>query len=447
MNVPSSNRNGSGKDRNKSQDQEQELIKKMRSWFSFSSNIIHPAINKNKDVSIGDDTAFLSKETFLRLLQKPTKENKKLDFFFNKGSDNSRNKNQNNYHKLLLSQENPSGMLFTTDTLVEDIHFCWNWSTPREVARKLMEMNTSDIYAKGGVPSFAFLNLSLSAFSLQKRMPSFLPALAKVAREHGVSILGGDTTAAGKDVFTLTLIGTAGRRFIGRCPTADNKRGLQAKDLLVIMGEPGWSGYALEMLVQNKSLAASVKKKHTAPRSCPQALEWLFALETLVSIDQSDSFFQTLQILSLQNNISLRVNLEKIPSVKKLKKISRDHIRYVLSSGEDFSIVAIIPQEKKDAALQYQKKQKNFSIIGEVDEVFFAQSATTDVSDMANIQNLSQNPQENSRQNFSQYFSKKKTNSRKLTLSITPQNALIFYQDKKRIFVDEADLHIYRHFD
>lgn len=48
------------------------------------------------------------------------------------------------------------GRIYTTDTICEGTHFRIEWSGPKEIAQKLVEVNVSDIAAGGGIPTKAF---------------------------------------------------------------------------------------------------------------------------------------------------------------------------------------------------------------------------------------------------------------------------------------------------
>lgn len=311
-------------------DKEQELIKKMQKLFAKPSA-------SSSQVLIGDDTAFLPYNFF------------SSDFLPPADS----------------AKEKSLGMLFTTDTLAENIHFRWDWSSPSEVAHKLVEMNVSDIYAKGGKPTVALLNFSVSTETLHLRMAKFLQGIKKAAEKHGVLIIGGDTTSSQKDVFTLTLIGKAGKHFIAR-----TNKDIGKGAIVALMGFPGFSCYALDALQKKKELASALKKKYTAPHAQKKAAQWLFDLQALASLDQSDSLYQSLEILSRENNIGFKINIERIPGFKRLQKIDVDYVRHILFGGEDFSVLAILPPEKKQAALEYQSKEKSFAVIGEVSESY-----------------------------------------------------------------------------
>src|SRR5512140_157255 len=48
-------------------------------------------------------------------------------------------------------------LLITTDALVEEVHFKHAWMTPRQLGRRSLLVNLSDIAAMGGHPTFCVI--------------------------------------------------------------------------------------------------------------------------------------------------------------------------------------------------------------------------------------------------------------------------------------------------
>src|SRR3989338_6158514 len=51
--------------------------------------------------------------------------------------------------------------VITTDTLVEGDHFSLKYFTPKQVGKKAIEINVSDIGSMGGIPKYALVSLVL----------------------------------------------------------------------------------------------------------------------------------------------------------------------------------------------------------------------------------------------------------------------------------------------
>jgi thiamine-monophosphate kinase len=80
----------------------------------------------------------------------------------------------------------------TQDTLVEGVHFPLG-SDPRRLGHKSLAVNLSDLAAMAATPAWVTL-----ALTLPEARPEWLSAFAEgfctLAREHGVRLVGGDTT-------------------------------------------------------------------------------------------------------------------------------------------------------------------------------------------------------------------------------------------------------------
>jgi thiamine-monophosphate kinase len=103
-------------------------------------------------------------------------------------------------------------LLVTTDLMEEGTHFQRDWHPPRLLGRKLLAVNLSDLDASGAVPLGFTLTLALPADVEPAWLAEFLDGLAGSAREHRVSVLGGDTVGRKEGIgLGLTAFGRAER--------------------------------------------------------------------------------------------------------------------------------------------------------------------------------------------------------------------------------------------
>ncbi|MDH5720940.1 MAG: thiamine-phosphate kinase [Spirochaetia bacterium] len=260
---------------------------------------------------------------------------------------------------LNLQKLSKKQLVITTDSLAEDVHFNWKLSTPKEVAVKLFQMNASDILAKGGSPLFALLNLNLSKnFALNTNFVlSFIKSLGKEMKNKQVFLIGGDVTSSPACVFTMTLMGEVDK-FIPR-----RNSSIKKGDLLVLTGGIGGSKYALEKLKsQENNLPLKIRRLYTAPQAQWKTQECLCKSGVLANIDTSDSLYESLMILSKENKISLKINLDKIRVPSFLREYKFEKIlSYLLGSGEDFAMLSVVSQKTKEKCVK-----NKMQIIGEV---------------------------------------------------------------------------------
>ncbi|HZZ17852.1 MAG TPA: thiamine-phosphate kinase [Opitutaceae bacterium] len=114
--------------------------------------------------------------------------------------------------------------LVTVDPVIHGVHFDASTS-PRQAGAKLMNRNVSDIAAMGGRPRAAVVSLALDPRTSLKWLAEFHRGLAREAKRHGVSIVGGDIAMLpGSFVATLALIGEAAGRVLTRTGSKSGDR-------------------------------------------------------------------------------------------------------------------------------------------------------------------------------------------------------------------------------
>ena len=98
--------------------------------------------------------------------------------------------------------------LFTTDTLVENVHFSKKYCNFIDIGYKSIAVNLSDIAAMGGVPLYALVTAGLPTSTTVKETDDIYRGIAKLTSEFNVEIIGGDTVKSPSLTFiSVTLIG------------------------------------------------------------------------------------------------------------------------------------------------------------------------------------------------------------------------------------------------
>ncbi len=258
-------------------------------------------------------------------------------------------------------------LVVSTDQLVEGVHFTWNWSSPQDVAYKLVQMNLSDILVKGAIPCIGFLNLQLSPSFVDnfENIINFSQMFGDCLKEYGISLMGGDTTSSSTNSFGLTILGESNQYI----PRSSDK--LQKDDLLILLGCLGGSAFALEELKAHQGkptkIQASLSEYYRRPKAQWEGRFLLKSLESKVSIDTSDSLYESLHILSQENQAELSVFVDQICCPQELKDINfSSKLKYLLGGGEDFAILMIVPPTVKKQIDTLSRYHSNLRIIGNV---------------------------------------------------------------------------------
>ena len=88
-------------------------------------------------------------------------------------------------------------LVFTTDMLAEGVHFLRPATSPRELGRKSLAVNLSDVASMGARPVGTLLSLSLPADTAGTWAEEFMLGYRELSEAFGVTLAGGDTTLLG----------------------------------------------------------------------------------------------------------------------------------------------------------------------------------------------------------------------------------------------------------
>lgn len=244
-----------------------------------------------------------------------------------------------------------SNKLVTTDSLAEGTHFRLDWSSPEDIAIKLIEVNVSDIFSSGGRPKFCLLNLGLSQ---ESRQDSWIRAFSQVFRDrlglYGIELVGGDTFSSKITHLTLTLFGE-----LPSDHSVWSRNKARTGDLIYLTGSVGLSHLGYKKLKAGDLLSSNTKqiengedknpalfkeaiRIHLRPESVYSKLYEPFRnMKINAAMDITDGLFQDSWKLARASKACMKIHLDKLPRVDEyLKYLSLDE---VLSSGEELQLL------------------------------------------------------------------------------------------------------------
>lgn len=248
----------------------------------------------------------------------------------------------------VLPHDSKSFLLFTTDLLAEGVHFDKSTCSAREIGRKALAVNISDIAAMGGIPTFATVSFAVPPKTGLKFVRDVYSGLKKIARKFEVEIVGGDTSSAEKIFISVALLGIVEKKNLVL------RSGARPGDLICVTGSLGGSlsGKHLRFTPRLKEARLLVK------RVKPSAM-----------IDISDGLIQDLRHIMESSKAGAELNLSEIPvSREALKKNKGNEIKALecaLSDGEDFEILFTVPKKHTEKLKQVSAETK-CKIIGVV---------------------------------------------------------------------------------
>ncbi len=235
---------------------------------------------------------------------------------------------------LRLSPDTPC--LVTTDMLLEGSCFRLAEAGPRQVGRKAMAVNLSDIAAMAGRPVAAVVSVGLPRQGGRGLAEELYLGLRDVADAFDTAIVGGDTNSwNGPLVISVTVLGEATARGPVR------RSGAQPGDWLLVTGPLGGS-------ILGKHLTFTPRVK--------EALQLHGLAELHAMIDISDGLAADLFHICEESRCGAVLHAEAIPVSEPARTLNdgRSPLDHALTDGEDFELVIALPPGEAQRLLQAQ---------------------------------------------------------------------------------------------
>ncbi|MBL8022053.1 MAG: thiamine-phosphate kinase [Leptospirales bacterium] len=224
--------------------------------------------------------------------------------------------------------------LISTDSLSEGTHFRRDWSSPEDVATKLIHVNVSDIYASGGRPACCTLNLGLPLDLADSFVERFARAFVAELDSLGIDLLGGDTFRSDSMQLGLTMLGQTSRHV--------TRSGGRPGDSLYVTGALGLSAAGFAHLSGRIQLSHELTKKaldrHLRPRA---AGPFAMSDDVHAAMDVSDGVVQDSVRLSRASGLTLDIHLDRLPSPDGLLAFLSP--REIAISGEELELLFLAP--------------------------------------------------------------------------------------------------------
>jgi len=238
-------------------------------------------------------------------------------------------------------------LLFTSDLLLEGVHFDLRWTSFYTLGYKTLAVNLSDIAAMGGRPSYLALSLGIPVDFEVKDVEEFYRGIVDLSSQCGVSLVGGDTSASKRFFISAALMG-----FAPYGPILRN--GAKVGDDLYVTGTLGDSALGLKLLKKRRpSLthreATYLVSRHLAPTARLKAGAVLARKKLAKAmIDVSDGLVQDLNHLCQASKVGAIVREESLPLSRAYRRSpERRGILEALTGGEDYELLfAVRPRDR-----------------------------------------------------------------------------------------------------
>lgn len=224
------------------------------------------------------------------------------------------------------------------DTLVAGVHF-YPDCDPQGLGHKSLAVGLSDLAAMGAEPVWATLALTLPDADAAW-LDAFSHGFARLARKHGVALVGGDTT---RGPLTITV------QVQGLVPTATAvlRRGARPGDLVWVSGTLGDAGLALRLLDAGESVSEFLRGRLERPTPRVELGLALRGTATAM-IDLSDGLAADLGHILAASGVGAEIRLLDLPLSREVsERLAADaDWGLPLAAGDDYELCFCVPERK-----------------------------------------------------------------------------------------------------
>lgn len=230
------------------------------------------------------------------------------------------------------------------DTLVQGRHFSADWSEVQRLAfaigYKAVAVNVSDLAAMGATPHSILLALALpERLAYEQWLTEFAKGLFHACQLFGVTLIGGDTTRSDNLVLSVSAQG-----LLNSNTPAVYRSGAQVGDKVYVSGTLGDASYALQHPDNVTGLELSHRLHMPTPRITLGAK--LAQIGATAMIDISDGLYQDLGHICQQSAVTMRIDLERLPTSSALAKVDlSERLLCQLAGGDDYELAFTLPAD------------------------------------------------------------------------------------------------------
>jgi thiamine-monophosphate kinase len=249
-------------------------------------------------------------------------------------------------------------LVATVDAVVEGIHFGSAFS-PEEVGWKSLAVNLSDLAAMGARPLWALVAIATPPGADPLWLERVGRGIARCARRHRTSVVGGNVTAARQTSVTVTVLGAVRR---GR---ALLRSGARPGDLVVVSGTLGDAALGLQ-----PGAASALRDRQRRPRPRLALGQGAVGIAR-AAIDISDGLLQDLAHLCEASGTGARVEVERLPLSPGYRAATKGRVHpheEALSGGEDYELLLAVPPSRLTSFREAARLARTpVAVIGEIE--------------------------------------------------------------------------------
>ncbi len=239
----------------------------------------------------------------------------------------------------------------SVDTAVDGVHFDLATHGYADAGHKALAAALSDLAAMGAEPGEAYVALSLPEGTDADRALELVAAMEALAARTGVTIAGGDVTAAPALAVSVTVTGWAEDE-----GALVYRNGARPGDLVGVSGALGGAGAGL-LLLEGASAEiddgrrAALLARHRRPEPRLGLGRALAGAGATAMIDVSDGVATDAGHVAARSGVELSIELDRLPVDAGVSEVARatgrDALELAAAAGDDYELLWAAPPERR----------------------------------------------------------------------------------------------------
>lgn len=240
----------------------------------------------------------------------------------------------------------PGGtLLFTSDLLIEGIHFELEWTGPRDLGYKSIAVNASDVAAMGGTPRRALVAMGLKPGVQVEWIEEVYAGMRECCDQFDMAVVGGDLSRSDCLVISVALLGNPAGRLVTL------RSGARVGDVVGVTGNLGASAAGLRLLRTGVGDRPDLIQAHLRPTARVREAEILRRHLPTSMIDISDGLSADLGHICDASSVGVVVYGSALPLPEVAGSgLEGRMLQFGVTGGEDYELCFTIPPERFEAA-------------------------------------------------------------------------------------------------
>ncbi len=253
-----------------------------------------------------------------------------------------------------------NSFVVTSDMLIEGVHFDFSFVPMNHLGFKAISSNVSDITAMNALPAYATVSVGIPSRVSVEMVEDFYRGIRKACDAYGMTVVGGDVSAARQFTISIAVVGKAETRLLSF------RRGAQAGDLICLTNDVGAAYAGLKVLIEQQramqeegdsfvpdieSHRGVINRQLMPTARVDVVKDWRARnVRPNALIDISDGLASEVHHLARNSQLGALVELSAVPvrteTANVAEKYGDDLAEYVLYGGEDYELMfSIYPDD------------------------------------------------------------------------------------------------------